>query len=169
MSGGYYTTENSGETAITLSATNGWIFRPIEPVVIVRWGWVVTTALTAGTALVMTANHREAGGAALTPSGAGDVGTATNGATTQAVGLGTYTEVVSPNATITTQPFLVIPGEEVQFVSGGQPAAGAGVIWVMYQKLNFQPDIIDPNMRTATLTAPVADANRLTRYTKVSS
>ena len=170
MSGGNYKTEHSGETPITLSSTNGWIFRPFQPVTIIRWGWIVTTALTAGTALVMTGNHRQAGSAAFTPSGAGNVGTVTNGATTQAVGLGTYTEVVSPNATgFTRQPFVVLPGEEVQFVSGGQPNAGAGVIFVHYQELNFQDDIVDPNMRTDTLTAPVADSSRLVNYTEVSS
>ncbi len=170
MSGGNYKTEHSGETAITLSSTNSWIFRPVQPVTIIRWGWIVTTAFTAGTALVMTGNHRQAGSAALTPSGSGDVGTVTNAATTQAVGLGTYTEVVSPNKTgFTRQPFLVLPGEEVQFVSGGQPNAGAGVIWVHYQELNFQDDIVDPNMRTATLTSPIADSSRLANYTEVSS
>lgn len=164
-----YEVETSGETAITLSGTNGWIFRPTVPVEIIRWGTIITTALTAGTALVMTANHREAGGAALTPSGAAAAGTVTNAATTLAVGLGFYTETVNPGATITTTPFLVIPGEEVQFVSGGEPNAGAGVIWVQYRRLPFQDATTTRASGDAVLTAPVADDTWLTRVTKVAS
>ena len=170
MSGANYYIETSGDTEIDVSGANGWIFRPMEPVLIVRWGWIVTTALTAGTPLVITGNHRQAGGVALVPSGTGDVGTVTNAADTQAKGLGTYTERVSPNVTaFKDQPFLVLPGEEVQFVSGSGPSAGGAVIFVTYQKLNFQDSTVDPNMRTATLTSPIADSTRLANYTKVTS
>lgn len=168
MSGGNYYTERSGETAIDLTGANGWIFRPVTPVEILRWGVVLTTAGTVA-AFEISGNHRQAGGAGLTPSGSGDVGTVTSDTTTD-VGLGYFTEVVSPNKTgFTTQPFLVLPGEEVQFVSDGNTTAGEGVIWVTYRRLNFQDSLVDENMRTATLTAPIADTTWLANLTEVDS
>ena len=164
-----YIVEHSGETAIDVSGTNGWIFRPMQPIEIIRWGHMVTAALTAGTALVLTANHRQAGGAALTPSGAGDGGTVTEPATTLAVGLGSYTEVVSPRATITTTPFFLAPGEEMQFVSGGEPAAGSSVLWVMYRPMWFQDATLTRAAGTDVLTAPIADVTWLQNLTRVTS
>ena len=168
MSGGNYYTENSGETAIDLTGANGWIFRPVTPVEIIRWGIVLTVAGTVA-AFELSGNHRQAGGAALTPSGTGDVGTVTSETTTD-IGLGYFTEVVSPNdSDTTTQPFMVLPGEEVQFVSDGNPTAGEGVIWVTYRRMNFQDDNVDANMRTAALTAPIADSTWLANLTEVDS
>ena len=170
-SGGYYFTEHSGETPVVTSesveGTNDWVFRAVRPLTVIRWGIMMTTAGTVA-AFKLTANHREAGAGALTPSGSGDVGTLTSNATTD-VGLGYYTEVVSPNAAITTQPFLVLPGEEVQIFSDGGGDAGAGIIWLTYKTLGFQDSNIDEFMRTATITAPVADTTRLARLTKVTS
>ncbi len=164
-----YIIEINGETPVDVASANGWIFRPMQPVEIIRWGHLVTVALTAGTAMVITANHRQAGGAALTPSGAGDGGTVTNPATTMAVGLGAYTEVVSPRADITTTPFFLAPGEEMQFISGGEPAAGDSVFWVMYRPMWFQDATLTRAEGTDVLTAPIADATWLQNYTKVTA
>lgn len=158
----------SGETPVDLTGANGFVFRPTVPCEIVRYGVVVTTALTG--ALTVTGNHRQAGGAALTPSGAGDVGTITSDAT-ETVGTVLYTAVVNPNAefgqtggdrdsagtetALTYKPFLVLPGEEVQFVGDGNPSVGQGVIFVHYRVLGWQDN---PTYRArAALTAPVAD------------
>ncbi len=168
------------------SGSVSFIFKPMSPVEIVRWGVTMTVALS-GSDLVMTGNHRQLAGAALTPSGAGDVGTvtATSNATTGggAIGNSVYTERVNPNAdfgnaggdrtaagsetAVLTKPFLVLPGEEVQFVSDNGPSTSNGYIWVIYRQLPYQASTT--KRARAALTAPKADTNWLVDATEVTS
>ena len=146
------------------------LVQPVEPIEIVRWGVIYTVKLTT-TALVMTGNHRQLGGAALTPSGAGDLGTVTGaiGALTD-IGDGTYIEAVHANAPTgqsNVQPFRLFPGEEAQFVSDNGPAAGNGLIWAHIRKLAFQDATL--TRKQPALTAPVADVTWLQAYTKVTA
>ena len=162
-----YIVEHSGETAIVVNGSNGWIFRPMQPVEIVRWGFMMTVTHDT-TAFILTGNHRQAGSAALTPSGAGDGGTVTS-TSTQAAGTGRYTEVVSPRADITTTPFFLAPGEEMQFLSDGGGSSGLAVIWAMYRPMWFQDATLTRAAGTDVLTAPIADVTWLQNFTKVTS
>lgn len=176
-----YRTVDSGIQTLS-SSGDKLTFQPVEPVEVIRWGVLVTTALTVAS-LILTGDHEQIAGAALTPAGAGDLGTLTVTTTVGVLGAGAYTETVNPNAEfsegggertaagvetgIVTKPFLVFPGEQIAIGSDGGPTAGAGVVWIMYRPKAFV-DATTKRVR-APLTAPFADDTWLGRYTLLTS
>lgn len=175
-----------GTSALDFSSgTASFVFEPMGPVEILRWGVTLTVAL-AGTDLIMTGTHRQLATAALTPVGTGDVGTVTATTTSGAnIGDTIYTEDVNPNATfalaggdrdssgtetgINTKPFLVLGGEEVLFISDDGPSTCNGYVWVHYRRLPWQNATV--RRQRADITAPTAAVGTtwLHQATKVAS
>lgn len=173
--------ETSESAVLNFATAVSLVFRPVTPVEIVRYG-VLSSVVFATASLIITGNHRQLGGAALTPSGAAALGTCTTTTANGTLGGGTYTEVVNDVATfakaggqdiagsttaVDTKPFLVIPGEEVEFIVSDNTVTGSGIIWCMFRRLGFQPNTTYRNR--AAITAPVADSNWLVAYEKVTS
>ena len=156
MEGYLYEIEHSAQVVAIDGSGVGLEFAPSEPVQIIRWGVIVTVATTVA-ATILTADHEQAGGAALTPSGAGDLLTVT--VPISAVGLGYYRD-------LTPQPFLVLPGEQVQINTAGTATAGDGMYFIHYKRMNFQDATVDRQEYDA-LTAP-ADTTWLANMTKVT-
>lgn len=101
------------------------------PIEVVRWGVVVTVALTTPAAVVAADSVK------LTVRGDGDAGTITT-ATSQAVGTGVYTETSSPDVTAhPTQPFHLKGGEQLIFQVTTAAGAGDGILWIQYRNLSF--------------------------------
>ena len=153
MEGYLYDSVNSGVVAI--SAANGLTFAPDEPVQIIRFGCIVTIATTVA-ASIITGNHQAAGGGALVPSGAGDLGSVT--VPISVAGKGFYKQMASP--------FLVLPGEQVQLVSDGGATAGSGIVFAHFKRMNFQNYTVDRGTYDA-LTTP-ADTTQLANLTLVT-
>jgi hypothetical protein len=117
------------------AAADVWEFFPGKPVDIVRWGYCVSVVL-GNTALVINADSQLVGAA----RGDGDVGTLTPAVAT-AVGLGAYTENVSPGVTAApTTPFKLDAGEGVIFQVATGASSGDGTIWVEYHERPFVGD-----------------------------
>lgn len=155
MEGYLYEIEHSAQIVAIDTAGVGLEFAPSEPVMIIRWGVMVTVATTAAVT-ILTADHEVAGGAALTPSGAGDLLTLT--VPIVAAGAGFY-RTIEPG-------FLVLPGEQVQINTAGSATAGDGMYFLHYKRMNFQAATTDRGTYDA-LTTP-ADTNWLRGLTKLT-
>jgi hypothetical protein len=155
MEGYLYEIEHSAQVVAIDTGGVMLEFAPSEPVQIIRWGCIVTVATTADVS-ILTADHEQAGGAALTPSGAADLGTVT--VPISAVGLGYYKEMAVP--------FLVIPGEQVQISTNGGATAGDAMFFIHYKRMNFQDYTVDRQTYDA-LTTPL-DSTQLANLTKVT-
>lgn len=156
MEGFDYKEKASGVVAID-TAGEMLLFQPSFPVEIIRFGAIVTVATTVA-ASVLTADHEAIGGGALTPSGAAALGTVT--VPVAPIGSGVYKEM--------EEPFLVVPGEQVQINTNGGSTAGDGIVWIHYRQLSFQASTISRHSADV-ITAPTADNNWLQVYTKVTA
>ena len=124
---------------VALDATGDvFTFAPGKPVDIVRWGYTVNIVL-GGTGLIIKADSQLVGAS----RGDGDAGTLTPAVAT-AVGLGAYTENVSPGVTASpTTPFKLDAGEAVIFqVTTAAATTGDGTIWVEYHERPFVGDAL---------------------------
>lgn len=112
-------------------AADRMVFNPGRPVQVLRWGYTVSV-VTTGTGLVLKLDKTDLAGT----RGDGDMGTITAGAV-DVLGSGRYTEVVSPSATITTEPHVLTTGEYATIQVTGAATTGDGFVWIEYQDLPF--------------------------------
>ncbi len=126
------------ESAIVALDGTGDVFTltPGQPINIIRWGIIPTTALDVGGGMVVKADFRPTAGSD-SGRGDGDVGDITLSTDEDvALGAGLFTDEVSGAGN--KSPFLVDPGEQVVWqVTDAADTTGDGVIFVEYEEHPF--------------------------------
>lgn len=149
-----YKIEKSAVVALE-TGSNALTVQPTMPILVVRFGVMVTEATTGASPTVVTFNHEQVAGAALTPSGAAiDTCTVPTGT---AIGKGIYTQLASP--------MLILPGEQAEFVGNNGADDGSGIIFCQYYELPFQASTIDRGDYN-DITAPAAETTWTSMYTE---
>ena len=141
----------SAATTLTVSGANTASFYADRPILITRWGFVTTTALTTASS-VLTSALVESDGTAAVPTGAAAGGVLTVTTTIGVIKGGAYIEAEN---FLLGRPIVMVPGERFDIVSDGGSDAGAGNVFIEFEPLPFVSktrDATDPGATQRPLT-----------------